>query len=237
MNSRCLTYLLCLFPIAARSQYQHTHTVMNWLGYYNSISFTEKLGMAFDAHLRSRDNFEKWYQVAFRSGVSYKMNDKWNLFGGLAFFDHAKYLGKDLSFRKEWRIFEEVSLLTKSGEQFFTQRLRTEERFLEFPDSPPSYRIALRLRYRFDLQGKLFLKGLTYLLGTEMMVNPVRPANYAFADQARSFAGISYKVSSSTTLQTQYMKAFQWKKSPDILENQDVIRLNIIQKFKFTSAQ
>ncbi len=138
-------------------------------------------------------------------------------------------------FKNEWRPWQEFSYQIKYIKTNLTNRLRTEQRFLQQVLNNKltgRYEYVFRLRYRLDWQLPLN-ENLKFGLGNETLVNTCYFKNNCFFDQNRTFAGISFTVSPSTSLQVQYLKIFQWRSNLSELEDQNIIRLNANQKINF----
>lgn len=231
-------FIILFIPVASKGQHTTEHTNMLWAGYYNTVRFNKNWSLVSDVQLRTRDWTEKWSQFFVRSGLSYTFNDQAALTGGLAFIKNAQYLDKLLFFKNEWRSWEEFSYQVKLNKINFTQRLRTEQRFLQQivnNKKTKNYDFIFRLRYRFDWQFPL-KENLKLLIGNEVMVNPAYVNTIRFFDQNRTFAGLQFKLLSNTSLQCQYLKIFQWRSNTSVLEDQNVFRINIHQQFTFKKS-
>jgi hypothetical protein len=65
------------------------------------------------------------------------------------------------------------------------------------------------------------------------MVNPGYINNTLFFDQNRTFAGMNIKILANSALQFQYVKIFQWHSNTQVMENQDVFRVNLFQQLSY----
>lgn len=205
---------------------------MLWAGYYNTIRLNNKYSISTDIQFRTRNWAGKWAQQLIRSGINYKLNANTTATTGFAWFRHAQYSGEDIIFKNEWRPWQELSHGIKWNSVASTHRLRLEQRFIQQVvdgKKTNSYDYTTRLRYRFELQFPI--KGrVVPALVNEFMVNPGHMGSEQFLDQNRTFVGVNTKLSGATTLQLQYMKIFLWRVN-NILEDQNVLRLNIVQQF------
>lgn len=236
LTRRYIIFFIAFMPAALMAQHKTEHTNMLWVGYYNTIHFNKNWSIVSDAQGRTRDWSRKWSQLLVRSGVTYKFNDRVAVTAGLAFFKNAQYVEKRLLFKNEWRPHQEISYQLKLHKTNIVQRLRTEQRFLQLVKNnskTEQYEFIFRVRYRFDWQLPLQKNNLKLLLGNEIHVNPGHVNNSRFFDQNRTYAGINYKILSNTSLQFQYLKIFQYRSSAAVLEDQNVVRLNIVQQFNF----
>ena len=225
---------ILLLPVASTAQHTTQHINILWAGYNNTLRFNKKWSLITDAQVRTTDWANKWLLYAFRSGLSYNFNDNFAVSSGLTLFRTAQYAGKDFFFKNEWRPWEEVSYNLKLNKTNFFQRLRTEQRFLQLTlnnKKTNSYQYIFRLRYRFEWQFPLKKDIIKLLAGNEVFVNPGYLNNTLFFDQNRTFAGLNFKLTSNSFLQSQYIKIFQWRSTTSVLEDQNVIRINFIQKF------
>lgn len=227
--------ILCL---TLQSPGQHTvqHINMFWEGYYNTTRLNNKWSLASDAQIRTRDWTNKWSQLLIRSGVGYTINNRVAVTAGLAFFKNAQYAGKDLLLKNEWRPWQEVSYQLLLHKINFTQRLRSEERFLQLVqhnELSKKYQYIFRLRYKFEFQFPLKADNIKLLAGNEVMVNPGYIHRSLFFDQNRISAGINFKLNSTCSLQCQYVKIFQWHSNTSVMDDQNVVRINFIQQFNY----
>lgn len=206
---------------------------MVWAGYYSTFSIDKNWSVLSDAQVRTREWTQQWSQMLVRSGLSYKVNQRISITGGFAFFKNAQYVNKDLLLKNEYRPWQEFYYQSKLKKITFTQRLRTEERFQQQvinQELSKKYQYIFRLRYRLEAQYPLKSNKIAFLLANEMMVNPGYISHRLFFDQNRSFAGINMKLYASTSLQLQYVKIFQWHSNNQVLENQDILRVNLFQQ-------
>ena len=192
--------------------------------------------MASDAQIRTKEWANKWSQFLIRSGAVYSFNNRVALTVGLAFFKNAQYIGKELLLKNEFRPWQEVSYQLSFNKINFTQRLRTEQRFLQLVENDEltkNYQSIFRLRYKFELQFSLKADNIKLLVGNEVMVNPGYIHSSLFFDQNRTSAGVNFKLNSTSGLQCQYVKIFQWHSNTSVMDNQNVVRVNFIQQFNY----
>lgn len=237
MNVRnTIFFIVAGIPFAAKSQHKTEHTNMLWEGYYNTFSINKNWSLLSDAQLRTRDWIQHWSQMLVRSGLSYKVNEHVSITAGFAFFKNVQYINKYLFLKNEYRPWQEFYYLVKFKKIKFTQRLRTEERFQQQVISnqlSKKYSYIFRMRYRSEALFPLKSNKIAFLVANEIMVNPGNLNNSAFFDQNRTFAGINIKLQANTALQFQYVKIFQWHNNSSEMENQNVVRVNFIQQFKY----
>jgi hypothetical protein len=235
-----IVFAILFIPLASKAQHKTEHTNMLWTGYYNTVRFNKNWSLVSDAQLRTKDWTEKWSQLLIRSGLSYAFNDHIMVTVGFAFFKNAQYVEKQLFLKNEWRPWQEISYQVKLNKINLTQRIRTEQRFLQQLVNnilAKTYEYIFRFRYRFDLQIPLQETNLKLLLGNEVMVNPLYINTTRFFDQDRIFAALNYKLTNHTSLQLQYLKIFQWHSNTSVLDDANVFRLNIYQQFSFKKNQ
>jgi hypothetical protein len=231
--------LILLLPFASNAQHKTTHTNMLWEGYYNTMNFNKTWSLLSDAQIRTRDWTKQWSQILVRSGLNYKINDHTAVTAGFAFFKNAQYSNKELFLKNEWRPWQEFSYQVKLHKINFSQRLRTEQRFLQQVvnnEKANDYQYIFRLRYRFEFQMPLKENNIIILAGNEVLVNPEYLNNSLFFDQNRAFAGLNCKVNSNSTFQFQYVKIFQWHSNTSVLDDQNVFRINLLQQFNLRKS-
>lgn len=235
-----IVFIILVMNLSSKAQHKTEHTNMLWTGYYNTVRFNKNWSLVSDAQLRTKDWTEKWSQLLIRSGLNYAFNDHIAVTGGLAFFKNAQYVEKQLFLKNEWRPWQEISYQVKLNKINLTQRIRTEQRFLQQlvnTNLTKRYEYIFRCRYRFDLQIPLQENNLKLLIGNEVLVNPRYINTTRFFDQDRIFAALNYKVTDHTVLQLQYLKIFQWHSNTSVLDDANVFRVNIYQQFNFKKNQ
>ncbi|MEO6844044.1 MAG: DUF2490 domain-containing protein, partial [Ginsengibacter sp.] len=166
----------------------------------------------------------------------YAFNNRVSVTAGLAFFKNAQYVGKDLLLKNEWRPWQELSSQLLLHKINFTQRLRSEQRFLQVVKNnelTKNYQYIFRLRYKFEFQFTLKADNIKLLAANEVMVNPGYIHSSLFFDQNRTFAGINFRLNSTSALQCQYVKIFQWHSNTSVMDNQNVVRVNFVQQFNY----
>lgn len=232
-------FVILLLPFSSKAQHKTTHTDMLWEGYYNTLSLSKNWSLSSDAQIRTKDWTKQWSQILVRSGLNYKINNRFAVTAGFAFFKNAQYANKELFLKNEWRPWQEFSYQVKRQKINFTQRLRTEQRFLQQVvnnEKTNDYQYIFRLRYRFEFQIPLQKNNFVILAGNEVLVNPAYLNNSLYFDQNRTFAGVNCKVNSNSTFQFQYLKIFQWHSNTSVLDDQNVFRINFIQQFNFRKS-
>lgn len=227
--------ILCM-PLASTGQHTVQHINMLWAGYYNTTKLNDQWSLASDAQIRTKDWTNKWSQILIRSGAGYNFNNHVSVTAGLAFFKNAQYAGKDLLLKNEWRPWQEVSYQLSLHKTNFTQRLRSEQRFLQLiknNELSKNYQYVFRLRYKFEFQFPLKADNIKLLAANEVMVNPGYIHSSLFFDQNRTFVGANFKLNSNSGFQCQYVKIFQWHSNASEMDNQNVVRINFIQQFNY----
>jgi hypothetical protein len=237
---RNIAFAVLLAPVASRAQHTTKHINILWAGYNNTLRFNKKWSLVTDAQVRTSNWAGKWLLYGIRSGANYSFNDRLALESGFLLFRTAQYVGKDFFFKNEWRPWEGVTYNIKIKKSNLFQRLRTEQRFLQKTvdnKKVNSYQYIFRVRYRFEYQTPLEKNIIKLSFGNEIFVNPGYVNNTLFFDQNRTFAGLNFKLGSNSILQTQYIKIFQWRSSTSVLEDQNAIRVNLVQQFNLKKAR
>lgn len=227
--------ILCL-PLQSPGQYMVQDINMLWAGYYNTVRLNNKWSLASDAQIRTKEWTNKWSQILVRSGTGYSLNNHVSITVGFAFFKNAQYAGEDLLLKNEWRPWQEVSYQFLLHKTNLAQRLRSEQRFLQLVKNnelTKNYQYFFRLRYKFEFQFPLKANKIKLLAANEVMVNPGYIHNSLFFDQNRTSAGVSFKLNSTSALQCQYVKIFQWHSNSSVMDDQNVVRVNFVQQFNY----
>jgi hypothetical protein len=233
-------YFIIIFfsamPAKFFAQHKTVHVNMLWFNYNNTIEFNSKWGMVSDVQLRTRDWARQWSVCAVRSGVTYRINNKFSVTAGFTWFGNVRYISDTAVLANEWRPWQEVTLQLHTGKGLLIQRVRTEQRFLQKlsgTSKKNEFEKRFRLRYRIEYSLPPLSKKTELHIGNEIMVNANYISDNRFFDQDRLFALINYKTSPSTFVQFQFIKLLQWQAAANTLEGQNVFRFSVHQFFSF----
>jgi hypothetical protein len=227
-------FLFLLSSVALTAQHTTTHANMLWFNYNNNIRINNKWSLANEVQMRTRNWAERWSQFAVRTGVGYKLNDKLTLSAGMAWFSTVRYFNGSPVLPNEWRPWQEIAYKIPGNKFDFSQRLKTEQRFLQRIVSGKKagdYVYRFRLRYRFEFSFPLKKEKINASIGNEVMINPGHFSDSLLFDQNRTFFITDFILSKSTSFQFQFIKLFQWQAADRILDNQNVFRFSIHQRF------
>lgn len=224
--------LFLISPAAMKAQRQRIHTNGLWADYITNTELGRRYMLITEMELHTKQWASRWAEQVFDIGLARKFAEKWRAASGMVLFRSAQYLDS-FFFKNEWRLWQEASLSLHGEKLHFNQRLRMEERWLQEVSNGKklnSYEYITRMRYRSEIQKPLHDGKITPVLGNELMVNPGYWNSNRFIDQNRTWLGINFSITYTTTVQTHYLKIFQWRNN-NTLEDRNVFRLNIIQHF------
>src|SRR5687767_11347714 len=152
-----------------------------WLGYFNQTRFSNKWGLWFDAHIRTKDDFfSKYSTAATRLGLTYFINDDTRLTAGYAFFNFFPADNHKEISQPEHRAWQQLQWQTRYRRISTVQRLRLEERFRRKIASDSAlgngYNFNWRARYSFLLQVPLGKKlpltnFFSFVVNDEVLLN------------------------------------------------------------------
>jgi hypothetical protein len=218
------------------AQHKTVHVNMLWFNYNNTVELNSKWSVVNDVQLRTRDWAKQWSVGAVRSGVSYRINNKFAVAAGFTWFGNMRYISDTAVLANEWRPWQEASLQLHTGKGLLVQRIRTEERFLQKLSGTAktnNFEKRFRVRYRIEYTLPPINKKIELHAGNEVMVNMNYINDNRFFDQNRLFALINYKTSPSTFVQFQFIKLFQWQAAANTMEDQNVFRFSVHQFFSY----
>jgi hypothetical protein len=207
-----------------------------WGGYYSNVILNEKWAVNSDVQYRTKDWYEHPSQALIRTGLNYKINEKFNVTVGLA---HFRFYLNDVVTRGEWRPWQEVAVTDSYKKLKITHRFRVEERFNQRTEkSHPieKYGFSWRFRYKLDLQYQLISikekQKFSLTLGNEILINAGSEIVYNYFDQNRSSIGLFIELNKNFSIQPQFIYIWQQESNGKILDKISVIRLNLIHKIK-----
>ncbi len=207
-----------------------------WGGYYSNIILSEKWAINSDLQYRTKDWYEHPSQALGRTGLNYKINDKFSVTVGVA---HFRFYVNDVVTRGEWRPWQEIAINDSYRKLKIIHRFRVEERFNQKTEknSPVnSYGFNWRFRYKLDLQYQLLSikekRKFSLTLGNEILINAGSEITYNYFDQNRSSVGLLIELNKNFSLQPQFIYIWQQEANGKTLDKISVIRLNLIHKIK-----
>ncbi len=228
------TVFLFLIISFAAAQHSTTHASMLWFNYSHSLRIAQHWSIGNDVQVRTWDWTERWSQFGVRTGATYQLNKHFSASAGFAWFGTARYINDDIVIPNEWRPWEEIAYVIKCKKIDFSQRLRLEQRFFQQLAGSKKlsvYKERTRLRYRFEFTLPIKKEKIEVAIGNEVMINPGHLNDSLAFDQNRTFIHLNYRLSEHTTFQFQFIKLIQWQAAGNLLDDQNVFRFGINQKF------
>jgi hypothetical protein len=224
--------LIILFPFFVFSQTKIDRFNLLWANYQNTLRLNNRWEVLSDAQFRSKEITRSWFLFAFRSGLSYTLNDKYKVAAGFCWFGVPASKSMNFTLRNEWRPWQDVSIFGKINRTNIIQRVRLEERFLpiQSANNGTIYEFILRMRYKIDFEKFINHSQWMIRVGDELMVNPGFVGNGRFFDQNRAYAALGYRFSNQFQCNLMYIKIYQWRNAAETLEDQNVFRINFIHQ-------
>lgn len=212
----------------ARNQYSN----MLWAGYYSAVHFNPKWSIVSDVQIRTNNWQENLAQGLIRSGLSYKLNKRFNVTNGFAYFNY--FINNSIG-RNEYRPWQEVGINDKLWKIKIFHRYRLEERInqkvnndLPINDYVFNFRLRYKLDLRFPLKNETAEGTNVYLLaGNELMINCGKEVGFNFFDQNRTSAGIHFELNDKLGIQFQYLRIWQQLANGLSINNSNVLRFNL----------
>jgi hypothetical protein len=214
-----LGILLFSFPSSTYAQKQTQSIQQIWLAYNNQTRFSDKWGLWFDGHLRTKEDFVTDLSTAIaRVGLTYYLNDNTKLTLGYAYVN--SFPGdnhKDIS-QPEHRPWQQIQWHTKYSKLRVMQWLRLEERYrrkiASDEELAEGYNFNWRLRYNFfiaaPLSKRAFAPGtFSFIFNDEIHINAGKEIVYNTFDQNRLFIGFGFHTNAHDNLQFGYMNQYQ----------------------------
>lgn len=233
-TGRYAMFLLMLSPVLTKAQRQRIGTNGFWACYFTNTRIGRRYSLVTEAEVHTKQWARRWAEQVLDLGITNRLNEKWRVGIGAAWYRSAQYYDT-FFFKNEWRLWQDAAFSLHGEKLVFHQRLRVEERWLqEMQDGKKldSYEFITRMRYRLEWQKPLCSGKITPVVGNEFMFNPTYWNSNRFLDQNRTWIGINLKLTKTTSLQGHYLKIFQWR-TKNTLEDQNIIRLNIVQQFNW----
>jgi len=204
-----------------------------WGGYFSAIKVSERFSINSDFQGRTTDWHKQWSQVLGRTGLAYRVNDKFTFTLGFADFLFFQKGNKVL--RNEYRPWQELLINDSYKRIKITHRFRAEQRYFQQAvneELVDQFSFNHRFRYRFDLRYLLWKemegeRAFHLQVGNEILVNAGKSIVFNYFDQNRTWVGIFYTLNKNFSFQFQYMNIFQQLANGNTLNRVSVLRVNI----------
>ena len=233
---RLLVLFYFLFAIDLTGLSSVTTTNSLWFSDVSKITLNKKWSVHIDFGLRGNDWANRWSQQLVRPGLIYKINEKWSISLGGAYFKH--FSGTEL--RSEYRGWEQAVFNTSFLRFVINQRVRIEQRLIQkYFENKQSHEYAYTNRYRYQLlcvmpinNEKLIDHTLYVLLSDEIMVNSGKTIVYNTFDQNRLAIGIGYKWSDTFTISMSYIAIYNQKNKKSAIDKFNVLSLSLVHNLE-----
>ncbi len=210
---------------------QHTikHSNSLWFSDFTKVNFKKNWSFYVDFGLRGSEWAGKWSQQLVRPGISYSVNDKVTITGGLAYFKHFS----GVSFKEELRGWEQLLITNAFKRIKINHRLRVEQRSIQSTiegDKLNSYINRYRYMLQFQIpvnRNSLVDKTWFVAISDEIMFNSGKDIVYNSFDQNRASIGIGYKWNEMLSAILSYTNIFLVKNRKDSFEQTNVINLSL----------
>lgn len=238
---------LMLFSLLAATsvtaQKQTTHIQQTWLGYFNQSRISDKWGIWFDGHLRSKEDFvSDLSQGIARVGLTYYLNDNTKLTAGYAYVHHFPADNHKNISQPEHRPWQQIQWHNRYPKLRLMQWIRLEERYrrkiLNDDALADGYNFNYRVRYNFFINAPLSKKAfapntISFVANDEVHINLGKEIVYNYFDQNRFFLGFAYHLNKHDNIQLGYMNLFQQLAAGNRYRSNHVIRLFYFQNLDF----
>ncbi|MRI02236.1 DUF2490 domain-containing protein [Kriegella sp. EG-1] len=194
-------FLVLLFVMCSAynfGQNEREGLIGSWVVIAGNNKISNRLSIPTVGILRHYKMFENYEFAFFRTGLTYKVNEKFFITGGVAYLDSEPFIESETAIpnRQIW-IYEEMTFLSKIKKISISNRVRLESRWITNSESTiVNDRIRYRLQGKFPLSEKYYLK--TY---NEIFINLKAP----HFNQNRFFFGLGYRFSKNLQFDIGYL--------------------------------
>jgi Protein of unknown function (DUF2490) len=206
---------------------------------YEQLWFTTQLNwrlnpkweLTFDASLRSTEWAQYWRQQLFRGVVAYKIHERVNVSGGMAFFRNYPPSGINSIARMEFRPHQQAILTDNYGRLQLRHRFRIEERWIQKTrngETIDEYDYTTRFRYQLYFLYPLGkAQKYSFFLFDEILIQTGSSILINYFDQNRTSIGLIRKFNAHTSLTAQYMHMIQQTNTLGLMELQPIFHLTL----------
>lgn len=231
---------ICLLFVAFSTfaQKKVTDQKLVWYGYYNTLKFNDNWTLNSEIQERQFINPSGQYQLLFRSNLSRKLIENWNISAGLAFFLQDPQDPESKSNLTVPELRPDIGFDSKQKLSFLTisHRYKLEARFfhdVEHDELVGGYRYSnLRFRYQLGFDIPIIKKEtkeelISLKLKDEIMFNIGSKIVKNSFDQNRIYLGVNYKLNPAFSFEVGYMNWFQQRTSGVDYYNRDILRFSL----------
>ena len=150
MRVKRLSILISCF--SAHTILAQVPATTDWFGFQCRLNKDDKWEVINDVGYRTIGMSLSSYNYYYRNGIRYKLNDRWSVAGGTAFFfTRSSYLKSNHEFGREFRLWQDITLSLPFAKTFaINDRFRTEERWFNSVSNKAGY-FGFRLRQRLTV--------------------------------------------------------------------------------------
>lgn len=220
-----------------------------WVGLYTKYKIGKKLFYYGEYHIRRRDKLiNNMAQIYLRFGLSYLVNEKFEVTGGIVtpfyWAPENQYSSEEQIDQvvNQFRFWQQFLFIQSMGRVKIYHQIRTEQRWKRdyIVDSP--FKLTHRFRYKISTyipinKPKLQDKTLFFSGYNEIFIQAGKPILYNYFEDNRLFLGLGYVINEKFQIQTGYMKSIQQRDSGFDLNNRDIIRFSIYHNLDFTKKR
>jgi hypothetical protein len=228
-----ILFIMGVKTVFAQKQTQKLQQI--WTSYSNQTRFSNRWGVWFDVHLRTKDDFvEDLSQLIIRPALTYYVNDATKLSAGYAYIRIYPVDGHTKVTQPEHRLWQQIQWNTKYGRNRTMQWFRLEERFRRKIQNDSTladgYGFNFRMRYnilwQIPLSRQIEKGAFSFILNDELHINFGKQITYNYFDQNRFFLGFAYHTNETDNLQFGYLSVFQQLQAGNRYRSIDAARVS-----------
>src|SRR5438067_9847430 len=121
-RSRYALLLLFLSPMITKAQRLQIYNNGVWTGYYTNTELGKEYSLVTEMELKTKEWTSRWHEMVVDIGVAKKLNQKWKIASGGAWYSNAQYFD-ELFFKNEWRLWQEAGYNLSGKKLAFVQKV------------------------------------------------------------------------------------------------------------------
>lgn len=239
--------LLVLLTITRLTSGQDKNIIkgnMQWVQYYNQLSFGDRWSWLTDGGYRLDDFFRQGKQILLRTGAGYSLNPDLRITAGLAYLN----LNSPQSIKRtEFRPYQEFLLRNNYNSFSFSHRYRLEERFYFYPEQETDNKLlSFNLRFRYAIMARIPLlklskkhtdRKLILSIGNEIFINAGKKIIHNIFDQNRFLISPGIQFSRNFSVHCTWTSMFSATGSPNIYRYTNLFWIQIKHKLQLRSKE
>lgn len=228
-------FIFLFLNLSAQTKKRINSIPQTWTQYFLEGKLNDRSSLHFDGGVRFNNFFGERFLILLRPGYIHKFNKKLSAAGGYAYFRNfgaKNTTEKDVS---ENRLWQEGTYKLSLSRLAVQQRLRFEERWIDFENTNFNLRVRYALTLKYPIvhnnsfsASLLFYDELIFAFGRK---------NYrTFLEQNRTYGGLEFSLKDIGMFTMGYQQFWQPQAETSVYDRLHIFRVTLKHSFNLRKA-